>query len=388
MEREETGENRKKHTFESLLTEARKKGFLLQRDIDRAIDSQELDRTQVDDLLGCLRKEALTIMDVAPHEPADPAALLEKEFPGSRKIKTRDMLDPLNIYLQQVGKIPLLTPEQEVTIFEEIHALKKELRHLRRDRQVEGDVWQESIRQKLQFRKDILIHGNLRLVISIAKKYIHLGLSFLDLIEEGNVGLIEAVERFDPAKKVRFSTYGTWWIRQSILKALSDKARVIRIPVHILSRIKDILRVTNQLTQEYGREPTVSELASSLGLSYGRIIRILGVSQEPGSLEVPVENGRGLELGDLIEDKETEAPSDRILSETLRDIIRRIIKTLDERESSVIRLRFGLDGERACTLEETGKKLGITRERVRQIQSKALIKIKNLRLTRELRDFF
>ena len=301
------------------------------------------------------------------------------------------MLDPLNIYLQQVGKIPLLTPEQEMGLFLKIRSLKEELQtfeetHL--DNTPEDDAWRENLRQKLQFRKNMLIHGNLRLVISIAKKYIHLGLSFLDLIEEGNVGLIEAVERFDPDKKVRFSTYGTWWIRQSILKALSDKARVIRIPVHILSRIKDILRMTNELTQEYGREPTVAELAQGLGLSYSRIIRILNVSQEPGSLEVPVENGKGLELGDLIEDKETESPSDHILAETLRDIIGTIVHNLDDREKDVIQLRFGLNEHQPHTLEETGKKLGITRERVRQIQSKAIIKIKNLRLTRELRDFF
>ena len=377
----------KKYTYESLLGDARKKGFLLQRDIDIAIDQRALPEDQVDDLLRYLRKEKLEIVDVVPDAPQQ-----DRIKPVAKtRMRSREMLDPLNIYLQQVGKIPLLTPEQELGLFLKIRSLKEELAAFdasHPDNTVEDEAWRENLRQKLQFRKNMLIHGNLRLVISIAKKYIHLGLSFLDLIEEGNVGLIEAVERFDPDKKVRFSTYGTWWIRQSILKALSDKARVIRIPVHILSRIKDILRMTNELTQEYGREPTVAELANGLGLSYSRIIRILNVSQEPGSLEVPVENGKGLELGDLIEDKETESPSDRILAETLRDIIGSIVHNLDEREKDVIQLRFGLNEHQPHTLEETGRKLGITRERVRQIQSKAIIKIKNLRLTRELRDFF
>ena len=376
----------KKYSYESLLGDARRKGFLLQHDIDRAIDQQALPEDQVDDLLRYLRKEKLESVDVVPNISFQEKAKAEPRT----KIKSRESLDPLNIYLQQVGKIPLLTPEQEIGLFTKIRNLKEELQIFDETHQdsVEDAGWRENLRQKLQFRKNMLIHGNLRLVISIAKKYIHLGLSFLDLIEEGNVGLIEAVERFDTEKKVRFSTYGTWWIRQAILKALSDKARVIRIPVHILSRIKDILRMTNELTQDYGREPTVSELAEGLGLSYSRIIRILNVSQEPGSLEVPVENGKGLELGDLIEDKETESPSDHILAETLRDIIGSIIHNLDAREQDVIELRFGLCENQPHTLEQTGKKLGITRERVRQIQSKAILKIKNLRLTRELRDFF
>jgi len=376
----------KKYTYESLLGDARKKGFLLQRDIDLAIDQSALPEDQVDDLLRYLRKEDLEIVDVVPNMPAQEKARVKPRI----RNRSREMLDPLNIYLQQVGKIPLLSPEQEFGLFVKIRELKEELSIFDQTHQdaPEDESWRENLRQKLQFRKNMLIHGNLRLVISIAKKYIHLGLSFLDLIEEGNVGLIEAVERFNPEKKVRFSTYGTWWIRQSILKALSDKARVIRIPVHILSRIKDILRMTNELAQEYGREPTVAELAEGLGLSYSRIIRILNVSQEPGSLEVLVEHDKGLELGDLIEDKETESPSDRILAETLRDIISTIVHNLEDREKDVIELRFGLNEHPPHTLEETGKKLGITRERVRQIQSKAIIKIKNLRLTRELRDFF
>jgi RNA polymerase primary sigma factor len=224
-------------------------------------------------------------------------------------------------------------------------------------------------------------------VVSIAKKYQHRGLGLIDLIDEGNIGLIEAIDRFDYTRGFKFSTYSTWWIRQSIIKAIANKGRLIRVPIHMLNTIKKCYHVTKQLTQKYGREPTTAEISEKLGVSEEKVLKILHIAQEPSSLEVPVNPESSSELGDLIVDSESGGHEDTVFFLALQELIKQVLDKLSHREKKIIELRFGLDGEGPYTLEETGKIIGITRERVRQIQNNALKKLKNFKLSEDLREF-
>ena len=300
--------------------------------------------------------------------------------------------DPLALYLKQISRFPLLNVGQEQEIGESIQVAKGEMRTLLEGRDASNlpEDMQAPIRQKeirLLALKNRMINANLRLVVSIAKKYQHRGLSLLDLIDEGNIGLIEAVERFDYTKGCRFSTYGTWWIRQAIIKSLADKGRVIRIPIHMLNTIKKCYFVAKHLTQELGRDPSNVELAEYMNVSEDKIKEIIKISQDTASLDGTVDEDSVTRLSDLIRDESIAEPFENVFTLTLQDTLGSVLQQLSEREMRILQLRFGLGGEGPLTLEETGKMLGITRERVRQIQEKAITKLRSLKMIRELREY-
>lgn len=284
--------------------------------------------------------------------------------------------DPLAFYLKQIACYPLLSAADEMAIGQRIAELRAEIEDLDGTTTADGFLKKADLEEELRSCKTRMINSNLRLVVSIAKKYQHRGLSLLDLIDEGNIGLIEAVERFDYTKGCRFSTYGTWWIRQAVIKSLADKGRVIRIPVHMLNTIKKCFYVAKHLTQELGRDPGSGEVSRYLDISPERVEEILRLSQDTSSLDVTLDDDSTTRLGDLIEDDSHTQPFDLAFKLTLQDTIDRVLNELSEREMRIIKLRFGLGGEGPYTLEETGQFLGITRERVRQIQEKALDKLR------------
>lgn len=270
--------------------------------------------------------------------------------------------DPVRMYLKEIGKVPLLTAEEEIELAQ---------------RMENGD----------ERAKKRLAEANLRLVVSIAKRYVGRGMLFLDLIQEGNLGLIKAVEKFDYRKGYKFSTYATWWIRQAITRAIADQARTIRIPVHMVETINKLIRVSRQLLQELGREPTPEEIAEEMDLSVDRVREILKISQEPVSLETPIGKEEDSHLGDFIQDDNVPVPADAAAFTMLREQLEEVLSTLTEREQKVLRLRFGLDDGRARTLEEVGKEFKVTRERIRQIEAKALRKLRHPSRSRKLRDY-
>lgn len=270
--------------------------------------------------------------------------------------------DPVRMYLKEIGKVPLLTAEEEIELAKKMET---------------GD---EKAKQKLA-------EANLRLVVSIAKRYVGRGMLFLDLIQEGNLGLIKAVEKFDYRKGYKFSTYATWWIRQAITRAIADQARTIRIPVHMVETINKLIRVSRQLLQELGREPLPEEIAEVMDISVERVREILKISQEPVSLETPIGEEEDSHLGDFIQDQNVPVPAEAAASNLLRDQLNEVLDTLTEREQKVLRLRFGMDDGRARTLEEVGKEFQVTRERIRQIEAKALRKLKHPSRSRKLKDY-
>ncbi len=270
--------------------------------------------------------------------------------------------DPVRMYLKEIGKVPLLTAEEEITL-----AKRMEL----------GD---ESAKKRLA-------EANLRLVVSIAKRYVGRGMLFLDLIQEGNLGLIKAVEKFDYRKGYKFSTYATWWIRQAITRAIADQARTIRIPVHMVETINKLIRVSRQLLQEYGREPSPEEIAVEMDMPVERVREILKISQEPVSLETPIGEEEDSHLGDFIQDENVPVPAEAAAFTLLKEQLVEVLSTLTEREQKVLRLRFGLDDGRARTLEEVGKEFNVTRERIRQIEAKALRKLRHPSRSRKLKDY-
>lgn len=290
-----------------------------------------------------------------------------------KKPKHAKETDPLALYLKQISRYSLLTAEEEMEIGEKI----QKLRALSTDPNADEAAKAEATARLIEV-KNRMISANLRLVVSIAKNYQHRGLGLLDLIDEGNIGLIEAVERFDYTRGCRFSTYGTWWIRQAIIKSLADKGRVIRIPIHMLNTIKKCYFVAKQLTQDLGRDPRPEELAEKLGMDARKVKEIMKLSQETASLDTTVDEDNVTHLSDLIKDESVAEPFEEVFSMTLQDTLGDVLKNLSEREITIIKLRYGLNGEGPRTLEETGKFLGITRERVRQIQEKAIQKLKEL----------
>ena len=313
--------------------------------------------------------------------------LLDKNH---KRVKAQKESDPLALYFRQISRFPLLTLQEEQNIGEKIISLRSKLKDLDSDKKKNNniDITSEktALENALLHYKNTMINSNLRLVVSIAKNYQHRGLSLLDLIDEGNIGLIEAVERFDYTRGCRFSTYGTWWIRQAIIKSIADKGRVIRIPIHMLNTIKKCYYVAKQLTQDLGRDPKEEELSEYLGVPVSKVKEIVKLSQETTSLDTIVDDGNLTRLADLIKDDNRAEPFEMVFSMTLQETMGGILSQLSEREMKIIQLRFGLTGENPLTLEETGKYLGITRERVRQIQEKAIWKLRTLHELRELRE--
>ncbi|HWW52378.1 MAG TPA: RNA polymerase sigma factor RpoD, partial [Acidimicrobiales bacterium] len=350
---------------------------------------------------------------VAVAEPAEPVVEAEveaaPEAPAERVARPRlaavarldDSLqtgpgsDPVRMYLKEIGKVPLLTGDQEVSLARRIEA---GLHAAERIAELEDEHGSDSVPRDLlrpQERtmadgfeaKSILIEANLRLVVSIAKRYRNRGLAFLDLIQEGNLGLMRAVEKFDYTKGFKFSTYATWWIRQAITRAIADQARTIRIPVHMVETINKVLRVQRQALQELGREPTIEELSAKVDMTPARVREILRINQDTISLEQPMGDEEDFSLSDLIEDQGAVVPADAAARALLNEAVKQALSELSEREQKVVRLRFGLDDGQMRTLEEVGREFGVTRERIRQIESKTLAKLRHPIRSRRLRDY-
>jgi len=344
-----------------LLEEGKKQSSLSYKDIMDRLAPYEVSPEQLDEFLEQLAESGIAVEDEEDQDfdSADHDHLAVHEFIGSTDAATSDSV---RMYLKEIGRVELLSAEEEIELAKRI---------------AQGD--KEAKRR--------LAEANLRLVVSIARKYAGRGLMFLDLIQEGNMGLMKAVEKFDYRKGFKFSTYATWWIRQAISRAIADQARTIRIPVHMVETINKYIRVSRQLHQDLGREPTPEEIAQEMGLTPEKVREIMKIAQEPISLETPVGEENDSSLGDFIEDHEVMAPADAASYEMLKEQISEVLDTLTEREESVLRLRFGLDDGRSRTLEEVGKVFGVTRERIRQIEAKALRKLRHPSRSKQLKDF-
>ncbi len=346
--------------IEELIELGKSKGVLTYKEVMDTLEELELDSEQIEKIYD--RFEAFNIDVVEETDAADVAediAELESDLGGADGVAIDD---PVRMYLKEIGKVPLLSAAEEIEIAK---------------RMAEGD--QEAKRQ--------LAEANLRLVVSVAKRYVGRGMLFLDLIQEGNLGLIKAVEKFDYQKGYKFSTYATWWIRQAITRAIADQARTIRIPVHMVETINKLIRVNRQLLQEYGREPRPDEIAREMGISEDKVREIIKVAQEPVSLETPIGGEEDSHLGDFIPDDDAPAPAEVAAFTLLKEQLMEVLDTLTPREEKVLRLRFGLDDGKARTLEEVGREFNVTRERIRQIEAKALRKLRHPSRSKKLKDF-
>ncbi len=353
---------------------AKKKNVLEYQEIADFMSDVEMDESTTEriyEFLEANNVDVLRMSDInmdAEEEPDD--ALLLEDDAEAEELGNLDLSvpegvsleDPVRMYLKEIGKVPLLTAEEEMEL-----AIKMEA----------GD---EAAKKRLS-------EANLRLVVSIAKRYVGRGMQFLDLIQEGNLGLIKAVEKFDYRKGYKFSTYATWWIRQAITRAIADQARTIRIPVHMVETINKLIRVQRQLLQEYGREPLPEEIAKEMHMSLERVREIQKIAQEPVSLETPIGEEEDSHLGDFIQDDHIPVPAEQAAFTLLREQISEVLDTLTERERNVLRLRFGLDDGRGRTLEEVGREFNVTRERIRQIEAKALRKLRHPSRSKKLRDY-
>ena len=345
----------------------KKKNMLEYQEISDFFQSMELNAEEFEKILDCLEANNIDVLRISDDEDDEEILLDDEEEIEVEKIDLSvpdgvSIEDPVRMYLKEIGKVPLLSAEEEIEL-----AKRMEL----------GD----------QEAKKRLAEANLRLVVSIAKRYVGRGMLFLDLIQEGNLGLIKAVEKFDYRKRYKFSTYATWWIRQAITRAIADQARTIRIPVHMVETINKLIRVSRQLLQELGREPSPEEIAAEMNMPVDRVREILKISQEPVSLETPIGEEEDSHLGDFIQDDNVPVPADAAAFTLLKEQLQEVLGTLTEREQKVLTLRFGLDDGRARTLEEVGKEFNVTRERIRQIEAKALRKLRHPSRSRKLKDY-
>ena len=356
--------------IKTLLAMAKKKKNVLEyQEISDHFADLHLEEEQMDEILDALEKSGIDVLRITDDDdiPDEELLLSDEDEVDMENLDLSipdgiSIEDPVRMYLKEIGKVPLLSAEEEIELAK---------------RMENGD----------QEAKKRLAEANLRLVVSIAKRYVGRGMLFLDLIQEGNLGLIKAVEKFDYRKGYKFSTYATWWIRQAITRAIADQARTIRIPVHMVETINKLIRVSRQLLQELGREPTPEEISEEMGMPVDRVREILKISQEPVSLETPIGEEEDSHLGDFIPDDNVPVPAEAASFTLLREQLVEVLGTLTEREQKVLRLRFGLDDGRARTLEEVGKEFNVTRERIRQIEAKALRKLRHPSRSRKLKDY-
>ncbi|WP_129629398.1 RNA polymerase sigma factor RpoD [Candidatus Oscillochloris fontis] len=374
--------------MERLLEMARARGYLTYNDILEAFPQPELHVAEVDQLYATMQAEGLKVVESAAEleapQPADDEALAE--LPDLADIAFDD---PVRMYLQEIGQVPLLTAEKEVELAKSMEAGDIARHRIDREEYTSG-------RERMELERSYalgcesrqhLIQANLRLVVSIAKKYTSYGLTMMDLVQEGNIGLMRAVEKFDYTKGHKFSTYATWWIRQAITRAIADQSRTIRLPVHMGEAISQVKRTSHKLQQSMQREPTPEEIAEAMGISAGKVRRTLEASMHPLSLEMPVgQEGEG-RMGDFIEDDRISTPSEAAAAAMLREQIEEVLQKLPERERKIIQLRYGLKDGRYRTLEEVGVEFGITRERIRQIEAVALRKLRHPHLGKKLRGY-
>ena len=356
--------------IKTLLAMAKKKKNVLEyQEISDHFADLHLEEEQMDEILDALEKSGIDVLRITDDDdiPDEELLLSDEDEVDMENLDLSipdgiSIEDPVRMYLKEIGKVPLLSAEEEIELAK---------------RMENGD----------QEAKKRLAEANLRLVVSIAKRYVGRGMLFLDLIQEGNLGLIKAVEKFDYRKGYKFSTYATWWIRQAITRAIADQARTIRIPVHMVETINKLIRVSRQLLQELGREPTPEEISEEMGMPVDRVREILKISQEPVSLETPIGEEEDSHLGDFIQDDNVPVPAEAASFTLLREQLVEVLGTLTEREQKVLRLRFGLDDGRARTLEEVGKEFNVTRERIRQIEAKALRKLRHTSRSRKVNDY-
>ncbi len=376
-----------------LVAKGKERGFLTNEEVIEALAPVDVSAEQMDNILQHLQDENIEVVEMVDELDAEEFAREARSARDEELALKAPTNDPVRMYLKEIGKVPLLTAEQEVILakaIEEGEAATAEL-----DKSVASAKKLPTIRMRElqrverqgQLAKKKLIEANLRLVVSIAKRYVGRGMLFLDLIQEGNLGLIRAVEKFDYTKGYKFSTYATWWIRQAITRAIADQARTIRIPVHMVETINKLIRIQRQLLQDLGREPTPEEIGREMEYSPEKVREILKVSQEPVSLETPIGEEEDSHLGDFIEDSDAVVPVDAASFILLQEQLDSVLHTLSEREKKVIQLRFGLTDGHPRTLEEVGREFGVTRERIRQIESKTLSKLRHPSRSQKLRDY-
>jgi RNA polymerase primary sigma factor len=380
--------------LEHLLTLGRGQGYVSYDDVLRVVPEAESNMEQLEDLFASLFEQGIEIGQAREEEPEAMADMGEIELDvveveeDAFDLSQIEIDDSISLYLKEIGRVPLLTAEEEVDLAKRMERGRDARRKLS-----DGlEDWEE--RERLlwfvrdgQAAQEHLIKANSRLVVSVAKKYVGRGVPFLDLIQEGNIGLIRAVKKFDYRRGYKFSTYATWWIRQAVTRAIADQGRTIRVPVHMYEQINRLTRTSRQLVQELGRDPTTEEIAEELGVSPRKVEHIMRVSQRPLSLEMPVGEEEDSYLGDFIEDEDADAPGDAAGQQLLREVIDEIFQSLTPREVRILQLRFGLVDGYCYTLEEVGKKFGVTRERIRQIEAQALARLRHPSRSRKLRDY-
>ena len=382
-------QEKKKDIKRELIEKGKKKGVLTFKEISDAFEDIEVTPEEIERLYDIFEKESIELVEDLDKE-LEEIEVSKEELEDLSVPEGINIDDHVKMYLKEIDKVNLLTPEEELSLAKRMadgETAKEQLEEI-------GEEIDEDTKKQIDLliadgekAKKSLAEANLRLVVSIAKRYVGRGMLFLDLIQEGNLGLIKAVDKFDYTKGYKFSTYATWWIRQAITRAIADQARTIRIPVHMVETINKLVRVSRQLVQELGREPTPEELAKELNMPVDKVREISKISQEPVSLETPIGEEEDSHLGDFIPDEDAPAPSEAASFVLLKEQLGAVLETLSEREAKVLRLRFGLDDGRARTLEEVGKEFDVTRERIRQIEAKALRKLRHPSRSKKLKDF-